>query len=75
MLYYADVETTTKHKKVDAEIQVDKYINLGAVGDNDDEGYYDEDERIAQKLMQPAKVEYDEEAVAAWLTSIFPKVS
>jgi hypothetical protein len=29
------------------EIQVDKHINIAAIGDNDDEGYYDEDERIA----------------------------
>ena len=47
VLYYADVETNTKHKKVDVEIQVDKHINIAAIGDNDDEGYYDEDERIA----------------------------
>ncbi len=47
VLYYADVETNTKYKRVDAEIQVDKHINLAVIGDNDDEGYYDEDERIA----------------------------
>ena len=47
MLYYADAETNTKFKKKDAEIQVEKNINLGALGDNEDEGYYDEDERIA----------------------------
>lgn len=74
MLYYADVETNTKHKRVDVEIQVDKHINIAAIGDNDDEGYYDEDERIAQKLMQP-KVEFDEEALCNWLNTIYPKVS
>jgi hypothetical protein len=41
------VETNTKYKRVDAEIQVDKHINLAVIGDNDNEGYYDEDERIA----------------------------
>lgn len=74
VLYYADVETNTKHKRVDVEIQVDKHINIAAIGDNDDEGYYDEDERIAQKLMQP-KVEFDEEALCNWLNTIYPKVS
>jgi hypothetical protein len=39
---------------------------LAVLGDRDDEGYYDEDERIAQKLIQP-KVEYDEEALGSWL--------
>jgi hypothetical protein len=47
VLYYADAETNTKYKKKDAEIQVEKNINLAALGDNEDEGYYDEDERIA----------------------------
>ena len=47
VLYYADAETNTKHKKKDMEIQVEKNINIAAVGDNEDEGYYDEDERIA----------------------------
>jgi len=26
---------------------VDKHFNIAALGDNEDEGYYDEDERIA----------------------------
>jgi hypothetical protein len=47
VLYYADAETNTKSKKKDVEIQVDKLINIGALGDNEEEGYYDEDERIA----------------------------
>jgi hypothetical protein len=47
VLYYADVETNTKYKRADVEIQVEKHLNLASVGDNDDEGYYDEDERIA----------------------------
>lgn len=50
VLYYADADTNTKHKKKDADIQVDKHINLAMLGDQEDEGYYDEDERIAQKL-------------------------
>ncbi len=74
VLYYADAETNTKFKKKDAEIQVEKNINLAALGDREDEGYYDEDERIAQKLMQP-KAECDEEALGNWLSYIFPKVS
>ena len=74
VLYYADAETNTKSKKKDVEIQVDKLINIGALGDNEEEGYYDEDERIAQKLIQP-KVEFDEEALCNWLQSIYPKVS
>lgn len=53
---------------------MEKHINLDNLGENDDEGYYDEDERIAQKMM-PTKVEYDEEALSAWLTSIMPRVS
>jgi hypothetical protein len=47
VLYYADAETNTKFKKKDAEIQVERNINLAVLGDNEDEGYYDEDERIA----------------------------
>ena len=74
VLYYADAETNTKSKKKDAECQVERNINLAVLGDNEDEGYYDEDERIAQKLMQP-KVECDEEALGNWLGFIFPKVS
>ena len=66
VLYYADAKTNTKSKKKDVEIQVDKLINIGALGDNEEEGYYDEDERIAQKLIQP-KVEFDEEALCNWL--------
>ena len=57
-----------------SQIQVDKNFNIGALGDNEEEGYYDEDDRIAQKLMQP-KVECDEEAVAGWLQSVYPKLS
>ena len=44
------------------------------LGDNEDEGYYDEDERIAQKLM-PTKVEFDEEFVSSWLAAIYPRVA
>ena len=47
VLYYADAETNTKHRKKDAEIQVEKNLNMAVLGENDDEGYYDEDERIA----------------------------
>lgn len=57
-----------------SQIQVDKNFNIGALGDNEEEGYYDEDDRIAQKLMQP-KVECDEEAVAGWLQTVYPKLS
>ena len=57
-----------------SQIQVDNNFNIGALGDNEEEGYYDEDDRIAQKLMQP-KVECDEEAVAGWLQSVYPKLS
>ncbi len=75
VLYYADAETNTKFKKKDADIQVDKHINLDALGDNEDEGYYDEDDRIAQKMLAPPKVEYDEDALVGWLNRIMPRVS
>lgn len=74
VLYYADAETNTKSKKKDVECQVERNINMAVLGDNEDEGYYDEDERIAQKLMQP-KAECDEEALGNWLGYIFPKIS
>lgn len=48
------------------QIQVEKHINLDSLGDQEDEGYYDEDERIAQKFTIP-KVEYDAEALSGWL--------
>lgn len=50
VLFYADAETNTRHKKADAEIQVERHINLATLGDNEEEGYYDEDERIARGL-------------------------
>ena len=56
------------------QIQVDKHFNIAALGDNEDEGYYDEDERIAQGLVIP-KVEYDADELARWLQFIYPKVS
>ena len=45
---------------------MEKHINFDALGENDDEGYYDEDDRIAQRMM-PQKVECNEEALASWL--------
>ena len=55
------------------QIQVDKNINMAVLGDREDEGYYDEDERIAQKLIQP-KAECDEEALGQWLQWVYPRL-
>lgn len=53
---------------------MEKNINMAALGERDDEGYYDEDDRIAQKLIQP-KVECDEEALGSWLQWVYPRLS
>lgn len=47
---------------------------MNMLGDNEDEGYYDEDDRIAKNFTQP-KVEYDEESLSQWLQFIYPRVS
>jgi len=47
---------------------------MNALGDNEDEGYYDEDDRIAQRL-NPPQVEFDEESLSSWLQFIYPKLS
>eukprot|EP00347_Sterkiella_histriomuscorum_P003637 403363522 len=77
---FADAETNTRSKKTGVSIQTDKVMASTGVGDDandEDEQYYDEEEkaqRQAQRQLSAAP-SYDENALAKWLQSIYPKLS
>ena len=47
-------------------------VNAGVGGEDEDDQYYDDDDRPQRAQQVP---QYDENALAKWLQSIYPKLS
>lgn len=54
------------------QIQTDKVVGVGVGTQEDDEEYYDDEEKASR---QHQATQYDENALAIWLQSIYPKIS